>query len=221
MISARSKNLPMPVMRRLPKYLANLQKVKETNRRWVQSIELALLTGATSHTVRRDFSYLDSCSGVSSRGYEVEVLEKALVSVLGLDVPTRTVIVGAGQLGRALALDKGLTGQGFIICGVFDFDPRLHGKGLSRLMEQSTEQLATVVRDEAVGIGMIAAPAAVAQQAADQLVAAGVRGILNFSPVHVNVPETVAIVEMCTIAGLQQLSCAMKLRAESYATGGL
>ncbi|MHC4294236.1 MAG: redox-sensing transcriptional repressor Rex [Planctomycetota bacterium] len=215
MIATRSQNVPTPVMRRFPKYLAHLQELKQANRRWVQSNELALLTGVISHTVRRDFCYLPSCSGNYRLGYEIKALENALVNVLGLDVPIRAVVVGASQIGLALASDKEITTQGFIICGVFNFDQRLTGTVINDFTVLKTQELVRVVHDENVDIGVIAAPASAAQKAADQLVAAGVRGIMNFSHVHVRVPSSVAIVEMCAVASLQELSCAIKFQSQS------
>jgi redox-sensing transcriptional repressor len=206
-----SNQIPVPVIRRLTKYLAHLQRVKQTGKEWVSSQELARALSLTDSTVRQDLSHLEF-SGRAKRGYEVDGLKKTLTTVLGLDTESNAVIIGAGNMGRALALHEEFRRQGFRICGVFDFDTKLFGKKLGPLVVQSMDVLPDVVRKEGVSIGIIAVPPPAAQEVAGELVAAGVRGLLNLACAHVSVPDDVAIVDGRLVESLQELSCAIKMQ---------
>ncbi len=195
--------IPIPVVRRLTKYLAHLQ---ESDKEWVSSQELGQALSLTDSTVRQDLCHLDF-SGRANRGYEVEGLEKILTSALGLDTCRNAVIVGAGNLGRALALHEDFPRRGFRICGIFDADPKLFGRKLGRLVVQGMDALPKVVRNEGVDIGIMAVPASAARVVAMELMAAGVRGLLNMACAHVTIPEDVAIVDARIVESLQELAC--------------
>lgn len=207
----RSNDIPIPVVRRLTKYVAHLQYLKADETKWVSSQQLARALSLTDATVRRDLTHLDF-SGGAQRGYEIEGLEKTLLNVLGLDVGCSAVIVGVGNLGRALALHEDFQRRGFTICGVFDSDPDLCGKKVGRLTVQSMSELAGVVQREKVEIGIMAVPASAARVAAFELVSAGVRGLLNLACEHINVPEDVAIVDARIVESLQELLCLIRMR---------
>ncbi len=207
----RPGEIPIPVVRRLTKYLAHLQYLKQDTKKWVSSQELAQALSLTDSTVRQDVSHLDF-SGRGKRGYEVEGLEKILAEVLGVDVCCNAVIVGAGNLGRALALHEDFQRQGFRICGVFDSDPKLFGKKLGHLVVQRMAALADTVRDREVEIGIIAVPASAARVVALELIAAGVRGLLNLACAHLTVPQDVATVDARLVESLQELSCVLKMQ---------
>lgn len=209
--TGRPGGIPTPVVRRLTKYLAHLQHLKDGDKKWISSQELAQALGLTDATVRRDLTHLDF-SGKAQRGYEVDGLEKSLLKVLGLDVGSSAVVVGAGNLGRALALHEDFRRRGFRICGIFDSDPKLHGKKIGRLVVQSMGELADVVKKEGVGIGIIAVPATAVRVVALELISAGVRGLLNLACEHVNVPEDVLIVDARLVESLQELACMMRMR---------
>jgi len=207
----KSNDIPTPVVRRLTKYLAHIQYLKTDGKEWVSSRQLASAVSLTDVTVRRDFTHLDF-SGKTQRGYEIEGLERALLSVLGLDTGCNAVIVGAGNFGRALARHEDFRKQGFTICGLFDADPKLVGQKVGRLTVQSMAELADVVRQEKVDIGVLAVPAPAARAVALELVDAGVRGVLNLACEHVNVPENVAIVDARIVESFQELLCRIKMR---------
>ena len=196
--------IPNPVIQRLTKYLVHVQGLREEGVEWVLSQEIAEALTLTSSTVRQDLSHLDF-SGVSKRGYETEKLEAALRAALGADEKANVVLVGVGNLGRALALHGELERRGFMMCGVFDADPRVVGKKIGSLQVQGMDELASVVKKRNVDIGMIAVPAASAQEVGERLVAAGVKGLLNLTPAHVRAPQHVSVVDARIVASLQEL----------------
>lgn len=207
-------SIPIPVIRRLSHYLQYVRMQMEQGREWVSSLELAEALEVTSSTVRQDLSWLD-ISGTAKRGYRTEDLECAIITLVGRDKGSNIVIVGAGNLGRALALHEELPRQGFAVCGLFDSDPGIVGKRVGRLDVQPMSSLSRFVRDSGVEIGVIAVPARSAQAAADQLVEAGVYGLLNMSCTHVRTPEGVSVVEARMFSSLSLLSYAVKARKGS------
>lgn len=204
----RRKTIPRSVVRRLPKYLAYLQSLLLRRTQWVPSHKLAEGLGLTSSTVRQDLSYLDF-SGTSKRGYEVRGLAEALTSILGADTDWGVVIVGAGNLGCALALHEDFLRHRFDIKGVFDEDPRKIGKRIRNLTVAQVEKMPAFVARHNVTIGVIAVPAKAAQSVADLLVVSGIRGILNLARTHLLVPDYVSVVDARIIDNLQELSHAI------------
>ena len=214
-MKVRNKNsIPLSVVKRFPKYHALLQRLLQDSVQWVSSQEMAESLGLTSSTVRQDLSHLDF-SGISKRGYSVEGLEKIMGKALGAHHETRIVIVGAGNLGRALALHAEFAAKGFKICGIFDSDSKLSGRRVGDMLVETMGELRDVVRERKVDIGVIAVPAGSAQEVADQLVRSNIRGILNLAHVHLLIPRSVSVVDTRIIASLQELSYA--IRTNSYA----
>jgi redox-sensing transcriptional repressor len=199
------KTIPPSVVKRLPKYLAYVQSLSTRKLEWVSSNELADQLGLTSSTVRQDFSYFDF-SGISKRGYEVQGLQSMLTSILGADTDWKVVVVGAGNLGHALALHEEFPRRGFNIVGIFDADPAKQGKVVGGLTVKPTRELPTVVGDLGVNMGIVAVPAGSAQSVADLLVAAGVKGLLNMALTHIIVPPSVSVIDSRIIASLFELS---------------
>jgi redox-sensing transcriptional repressor len=195
-------------VRRLSFYLRILKEIRAVGADTVSSDRLAELGGLTSAQVRKDLSVFGNF-GVRGRGYDVRALELALSRILGLDRSWRTVVVGAGRLGSALAAYPEFRSQGFDIVGAFDSDPARVGSRVGETRVQSVGELGEFVRREGVTIGVIATPASAAQQAAAQLVAAGVRGILNFAPTTLDVPEGVSVRNVNLAIELEGLSFAL------------
>lgn len=210
-MSPAEPKLPRPVVYRLPQYLARVRELRESGVEWVSSPELARDLGLTSSTVRQDLSHLRVC-GVSRRGYPTRKLERLLSLVLGANRVHRVVIVGAGYLGTALALHGGLAEQGFRVCGLFDADPKIVGDEVGPLRIQPMAELNESVKEHRIEIGLIAVPATAAQEVADLLVAAGVRGLLNLAYAQVRAPDGVALMDARLIANLQQLAYIIRNR---------
>jgi len=204
-------SIPSPVVHRLPKYLVQVQDLRREGEDWVSSRQLADSLGLTSSTVRQDLSHLDIC-GISKRGYDASMLESALQRELGAKKGWKAVIVGAGNLGRALATHDEFARQGFDIRGIFDANPKVVGKRVGKLVVRDVAEMPVAVKECAVDIGILAVPGAAAQEVADQLVAAGVTGLLNLSRAHPRVPENVAMVDARILESLQELSCLIHLK---------
>ncbi len=204
-MEAPKKTIPPSVVRRLPKYLAHVQSLDVEKTKWVSSTGLAEQLGLTSSTVRQDFSYFDF-SGISKRGYEVQGLRSMLENILGADTEWKVVVVGAGNLGHALALHEEFARRSFHIVDVFDADPAKEGMSIGALKVKPMSQLAEVVKLRDVSMGIVAVPAVAAQSVADLLVAAGVKGLLNMALTHITAPETVSVIDSRIVASLLELS---------------
>lgn len=158
----------------------------------ISSRRLAECYGITSAQVRKDLSSFGSF-GRRGLGYNVEHLRASIRAILGLDRRWRVVLVGAGNVGSALAAYRGFREQGFEIVAVFDRDPERIGASVGGLVVQDVADLPAVAAASRFDLGVIATPVRAAQEVADALVAAGVQGILNFAPRKLFVPETVSL----------------------------
>lgn len=203
--------IPIPVIRRLSHYLQHVRVQIEQGREWISSLELAEALEVTSSTVRQDLSWLD-ISGTAKRGYKTADLEASVLQLIGKDRTSNIVIVGAGNLGRALSQHEEFSRQGFIICGLFDSSSRVIGKKVGKLIVQDMNELPQAVKEKNIEIGVISVPAKAAQAVADQLVSAGVQGVLNMSSAHVRTPNGVSMVEARMFSSLSLLSYAIKAR---------
>ena len=206
-----SKSIPPTVVKRLTRYLAHVRRLAAGETEWVSSHEIAEALGLTSSTVRQDLSHIDF-SGISKRGYETSGLQRVIESVLGADRTWHMIVVGAGNLGRALTLHEDFQRHGFHIVGIFDNDDGKIGKKVGRFVVQGMRRTASFVKANDVEIGIIAVPAVAAQGVAAHLAAAGVRGLLNMSQTHIAVPEDVRVVDARIVASLQELSHGLSFR---------
>ena len=200
-----SDHIPNPVIRRLPKYLVHVQELRDEGVEWASSQDIADALGLTSSTVRQDLSHMD-LKGISKKGYEIVQLEAVLRQVLGADMMHRMVIIGAGNLGRALAAHGDFGRRGFEICGLFDQDESLKGLSVGGLNVKTMPELAREAEKKRIDIGVIAVPTQAAQLVADQLVEAGVPAILNLAYKHIQVPEGVTVVDARLMESLQELA---------------
>jgi len=184
--------LPEATVSRLPVYLRVLTGMAERGVVTVSSDQLATGAGVNSAKLRKDLSHLGSY-GIRGVGYDVEYLIYQVSRALGLTQDWPVVIVGAGNLGRALANYGGFATRGFRIAALLDSDPAVVGTPVGRLAVRHSDDLEDVVSEHKVAIGAIATPAASAQGVCDRLVAAGVTSILNFAPVVLNVADGVDV----------------------------
>lgn len=179
-------------MARLPVYLRALTALADRGVVTVSSEELAAAAGVNSAKLRKDLSYLGSY-GTRGVGYDVEYLVYQISRELGLTQDWGVVIVGIGNLGHALANYGGFLSRGFRVVALLDTDPVRVGERVGDLRIRHLRDLDQVVREERVAIGVIATPAAAAQDVCDRLVAAGVTSILNFAPVVLAVGDGVDV----------------------------
>ena len=205
MATASGRRIPEATVARLPEYLRLLTESRDSGISNLSSEELADMAGVNAAKVRKDLSYLGTY-GVRGVGYDVEYLIYQVRRELGLDHDWPVVIVGAGNLGQALAGYGGFGERGFPVAGIVDVDSHKIGMEIGGVTVRNLVELATIVRRGNVSIGVVATPPAAAQDAADRLVAAGVTSILNFAPVLLNVPATVSVRKVDLAVELQILS---------------
>jgi redox-sensing transcriptional repressor len=163
------------------------------------------MAGVNAAKVRKDLSYLGSY-GTRGVGYDVEFLAFQMSRELGLTQDWPVVIVGIGNLGHALANYRGFDERGFPVAALVDADPTKVGERIGQLTVRGLVDLARIVEELEVSIGVIATPAGSAQDVANALVDAGVRSILNFAPAVVTVPEGVSVRKVDLAIELQILS---------------
>ena len=198
-----------PTVRRLSHYYRVLEEVAAEGRRMISSHLLAEREGITSAQVRKDLSSFGSF-GRRGLGYNVEHLRAEIRGLLGLDRRWRVAVVGAGHIGSALLAYPGFAAQGFDIVAVYDADPTRVGRVVDGLTVRPVAQLAA--GREACDIGVIATPGRAAQEVCDALVAAGVRGVLNFAPRKLHVPAGVALRSVDMTMEFESLSFALSRR---------
>jgi redox-sensing transcriptional repressor len=197
-------SVPSVTVERLPVYLRCLDELP-AGQTSVASEELARRAGVNSAKVRKDLSYLGSY-GVRGVGYDVAHLRLQISFELGLSKEWAVVIVGIGNLGRALANYAGFGRRRFRVVGLFDSDPAKIGQRVDTLTIEPLAALDGVVAEGGASIGIITTPAGVAQEVADRLAEAGVRSILNFAPTVVHAPDGVAVRRVDLSTELQVLA---------------
>jgi redox-sensing transcriptional repressor len=191
-----------PTVRRLSHYYRVLEEVAAEGKRMISSHLLAEREGITSAQVRKDLSYFGSF-GRRGLGYNVEHLRAEIRGILGLDRRWRVAVVGAGHIGSALLAYRGFGLQGFDVVAVFDASPDRIGTTLGHL---TVRDIGTLSPEDVVDMGVIATPARAAQEVADALVTAGVRGILNFAPRKLRVPHGVSVRDVDMTMEFESLS---------------
>ena len=199
------REIPDATIARLPEYLRALSDLAERGVNSVSSEELAAAAGVRSAKLRKDLSHLGSY-GVRGVGYEVEMLAREIARELGLTQDWPVAIVGLGNLGHALAAYSGFATRGFQIVALLDRDRAIIGRKITGMIVGSVDDLEQVVADHGVAIGVIATPAASAQEVCDRFVAAGVGSVLNFAPCVLSVPEGVDVRKVDLATELQILA---------------
>ena len=199
------RRIPEATVARLPVYYRALLEAADHEVSTISSERLAELAGVNAAKVRKDLSYLGSY-GTRGVGYDVDYLLHEISRELGLTRDWPVVIVGIGNLGRALANYRGFGARGFRIVALVDADDDLVGKEVGDLTIEPITVLGSIVEERKITIGMIATPAPVAQGVADRLVEAGVQSILNFAPAVLTVPNGVSIRKVDLAIELQILS---------------
>ena len=199
------RRIPDATVSRLPVYLRILGEQGDDGVDSISSERLAELAGVNAAKVRKDLSYLGSY-GTRGVGYEVAYLVYQIRRELGLTHDWPVVIVGAGNLGQALAGYDGFGERGFPVAGIVDVDEHKVGSVLGGVRVRHIDDLPQIVQTKRVNIGVIATPGFAAQDAADRLVKAGVTSILNFAPVVLTVPRGVETRKVDLAVELQILS---------------
>jgi redox-sensing transcriptional repressor len=205
------KRIAESTVRRLSIYLRYLEDAEARGLPTISSDELARRGGTTSAQVRKDLSFFGSF-GKRGLGYTVPELASRLREILGLERDWRVIIVGAGKIGAALAGYRGFQQRGFRIIGAYDTSPDKIGRALDGVTIHDMTQLERDIVRDRPHIAILAIPGEEAQQVVDRLVRAGVRAILNFAPVQLQVPGEVALKTVNMAMELEGLSFALTNR---------
>lgn len=210
--------IPDATVARLPGYLRALGQLSGRGVSSVSSEELATSAGVSSAKLRKDLSHLGSY-GVRGVGYDVAHLSYQISRALGLTHDWPVVIVGMGNLGRALASYGGFATKGFKVVALLDHDPEVVGTVVDGLTVEPMSALTRLSAEGSASIGVIATPAGSAQEVADALVAAGVTSVLNFAAAVIQVPEEVHLRKVDLSTELQILAFHEQQRADVLLAG--
>ncbi|MGF1582829.1 MAG: redox-sensing transcriptional repressor Rex [Gemmataceae bacterium] len=191
-------------------YLRYTRSLNIAGTKTVSSGQLGDALGITDAQVRKDLAYLGNL-GHRGVGYPIPELMSALRAILGVNRNWSVVIVGVGNLARALLRYQGFREQGFDIVALFDDDQEKVGQTVEGLLIQSLDELSTMVAQTKAELAILTVPSEVAQEVADTLVNAGIRGILNFAPVVLHLPSSVQLVTVDLAAQLEQLASLIHL----------
>jgi redox-sensing transcriptional repressor len=198
---------------RLSLYLRHLEELLRDGLTKVSSGQLGEALGLTAAQVRKDLAYLGNL-GQAGIGYPIPELIRAIRRALGVDREWAVVLVGVGNLARALLRYRGFQQRCFRFVALFDADPAKVGQRIEGLEIYAPEQIGPVVAVTGAELGMLTVPSEAAQPVADALVAAGIRGLLNFAPVVLRLPPGVSLVSVDLTVQLEQLAFLMQLGGE-------
>lgn len=201
----RRRQVPNIVVSRLPLYLRALTHLADRGQAVTSSLELGRTLSISPAQIRKDLSYFGEF-GKQGMGYEVDRLIRALSRILQLDRSWDVALIGAGHLGTAIAHYAGFTNRGFRITAVFDAEPSKVGQRLGRLTVRPMDDLETWLARSRVGLAIVAVPASAAQEVTDRLVRAGIKAILNYAPINLEVPPEVRIHHIDPLIGLQAMT---------------
>lgn len=188
----RDTRVSITVIRRLPKYYRYLGELLKKNITRISSQELSNMTGFTASQIRQDLNNFGGF-GQQGYGYNVEDLHSQLGKILGLDKKYKTVIVGAGNLGQAVANYKGFEDAGFQVLSLFDKNPKLIGLRIRDLEIKDVDELEEFIVENGVEIGIITTPRESAQEIANIYSKAGIKGIWNFAPADLVVDDDIIV----------------------------
>lgn len=200
-----SNSIPDIVIGRLPLYLRALTHLSQEGRDVTSSHELGEKLGISSAQIRKDLSHFGGF-GKQGTGYQINFLIDRLRKVMQVNQEWQVAVVGAGHLGSAISRYRGFRDRGFRIAWVFDADPAKIGTQIDEFVIQDIASMQDILRNNKVQIAMIAVPAEQAQSVANLLVEAGVRAILNYAPININVPSHVMVQYIDPVVHLQHMT---------------
>ena len=200
-----TRKIPDIIIGRLPVYLRALQRMADMGLKTTSSQELGERVGISAAQIRKDISQFGEF-GKQGTGYSIEYLVDKLREILKVDRIWDVVVVGAGDVGRAIANYQGFHDRGFHVVALFDNDKSKVGQTMGGFTVEDAEEMIERVKDMGIKIAMLTVPASAAQSAADQLVQAGVKAILNYAPVNLNVPNHVKVQHIDPSTHLQRMT---------------
>ena len=203
------KNISMAVIRRLPKYHRYLSDLLDKDVQRISSKELSDIIGFTASQIRQDLNNFGGF-GQQGYGYNVEALHREIGNILGLNKVYNAVLIGAGNLGQAIANYSGFRKAGFEIKALFDANPRMIGLKIRDFEVLDSENIETFVEEKNIDIAILCIPKHGAQDVVDRLVKSGIKGIWNFASIDLEVPNGVIVENVNLTESLFTLSYLMK-----------
>ncbi|WP_432407194.1 redox-sensing transcriptional repressor Rex [Wukongibacter sp. M2B1] len=211
-MSERSK-ISMAVIRRLPKYHRYLKELLDRDIKRISSKELSDIIGFTASQIRQDLNNFGGF-GQQGYGYNVEELFYEIGKILGLDRAYRTIIVGAGNLGQALANYTNFDKVGFEVKALFDINPKLFGIKIRDIEIKDMDYIRDYIKENSIDIAILCISKDNAQEVADKLVSSGIEAIWNFTPTDLKVPENVIVENVHLVESLLTLTYLYKSNNE-------
>ena len=200
-----SRLAPKAVVGRVSLYLRQLEVFQRQGQRTVSSHQLGTALGISDAQVRKDLAFFGQF-GYPGIGYRIEELGGEIRRILGIDHVWPSALIGLGNLGRALLRYRGFRNRGFQIAALFDSDPKKIGQTFDGLTVRPVEDLARAAAESSLSLAILTVPAEAAQRLADQVVAAGIVGIMNFAAVTLSVPPSVSVVAVDLSVQLEHLA---------------
>lgn len=200
-----SKQISKAVIKRLPRYYRYLGELMQEGVERISSNELSEKMKVTASQIRQDLNNFGGF-GQQGYGYNVSILYNEIAKILGIDKQHNVIIIGAGNLGQAIANYANFERRGFIIKGMFDVNPRLIGMTVRGIEIYSIEQLEHFIKDNEVQIAALTIPKERAEEMAEKLVAFGVKAIWNFAHTDLNLPKDVVVENVHLSESLMRLS---------------
>ena len=202
-------NTPDIVVGRLPIYLRALQYMVSAGRKVTSSQELGELLGISAAQIRKDLSQFGEF-GKQGTGYQIDYLIEQLSIILQVNKIWDVAVIGAGDVGHALARYQGFANRGFQVKMVFDNDPEKIGTELGGFIVQDIANLVSLIKESGIRIAMLAVPAEVAQAVADDLVKADILAILNYAPINLTVKPGIHVQHIDPVIHLQRMTYYLK-----------
>jgi redox-sensing transcriptional repressor len=199
------KQIPDIVVGRLPLYLRALQRMGQEGRQVTSSQELGERLGISAAQIRKDLSQFGEF-GKQGTGYSIDYLVENLRQILKVNQVWDIAVVGAGDIGSGVVRYQGFTNRGYGVAMIFDNNPERIGTQVGAFQVKDSGQMIETIQEAGIKIAMIAVPATHAQEVADQLVKAGVKAILNYAPISLNVPTDVRLQYIDPVTHLQRMT---------------
>ncbi|WP_142413192.1 redox-sensing transcriptional repressor Rex [Hathewaya massiliensis] len=202
----KKENISMAVIKRLPKYHRYLRELLRNDVDRISSKELSEKIGFTASQIRQDLNCFGDF-GQQGYGYNVNELYMQISNILGLAKAYKMVLIGSGNIGQAVANYVNFEKLGFVIEGIFDRNPKVIGLRIRDIEVKDIDRLPQFLSDNEIDIGILCVTSESAQGVCDSLVQGGIKGIWNFAPVDLNVPEGVIVENVHLSESLLTLSC--------------
>ena len=208
-----SKDISQAVISRLPRYHRFLSELKDQGIERISSADLSRLMHVTASQIRQDLNNFGGF-GQQGYGYNVDYLYEEIGHILGLDTRHNLIIVGAGNLGQALANYVNFDRRGFHTKGLFDSDPHMQGVMVRNMPVRPMSELEDFIKENSIDIAVLTIPKESAVEVASRLIECGIKGIWNFAPIDLNIPENVALESVHLSDSLHALSFMIKSMSE-------